>query len=91
MLQLTLGDKLAGGGFRYVDHPPRGHHRAGFWASAAPTRPTPPKNALFAAHGHWLKGQLLPAGTCFQLLAGDYGTFAQNFCEGGGIKYPNYL
>ena len=40
MLQLTLGGKWAWGGFRYVDHPPRGHHRAGLWASAPPTRPT---------------------------------------------------
>ena len=40
MLQLTLGGKWAWGGFRYVGHPPRGHRRAGLWASAAPTRPT---------------------------------------------------
>ena len=52
---------------------------------------TPPKNAVFAAHGQWLKDPLPLPGSCFQLLSGDYETFAQNFCEGGGLKYRNYL
>ena len=64
---------------------PRARVGAGFSSMA-----TPPKNALFAAHGQWLKGPLPLPGSCFQLLAGDYEMFAQNFCEGGGLKYRNF-
>ena len=50
----TWGQMGMGGfGFGYVDHPPQGHHRAGLWASAAPTwLTTSSKVNIFHKHKH---------------------------------------